>query len=132
MDIKFSCSLGRVQCVRVGSSFSDYCDIVSGVPQGSVLGPVLFVIFVNEICNLLPKNVLLPPDFSLNYLLMTSSYTLLSSPIVMQLTYNVVFMLSVLGLMRSNLSCRLVNVLLCILVLGEQTMCLHFHGIYYK
>jgi len=45
---------GRVQCVRVGSCLSNYRDIVSGVPQGSVLGAVLFVIFVNEICNLLP------------------------------------------------------------------------------
>jgi len=35
-------------------------------------------------------------------------------------------MLSVLGLMRSNLSCRLVNVLLCILVLGEQTIVFTF------
>jgi len=51
-----SCLVGRVQCDRVGSSFSDYCDIVSGVPQDSVLGPVLFVIFVNEICNLLSPN----------------------------------------------------------------------------
>ena len=34
---------GRVQCVRVGSCLSDYCDIVSGVLQGSVLGSVLFV-----------------------------------------------------------------------------------------
>ena len=97
--------------------FSDYCNIVSGVPQGTVLGPVLFVIFVNEICNLLP------PNFSLKLF----ADDVKSSPVVMQLTYNVVFMLSVLGLMHCNLSCPLVNVLLCILVLGEQTMCLHFH-----
>ena len=65
----------RFQRTSVNSSLSDWKEIETGVPQGSILGPLLFNIFLNDIfcflnngnlCNYADENTLYSIGKSLN------------------------------------------------------------------
>ena len=59
----------RRQYVCINDSNSDCLDVKCGVPQGSILGPALFILYVNDMCNVSKslKSILFADDTNLFY-----------------------------------------------------------------
>ena len=47
----------RKQQSSITGVLSDFCDITCGIPEGSILGPLLFTVYINDfpVCNLFSK-----------------------------------------------------------------------------
>ena len=54
--------IGRTQRVIVNGEYSKAASVSSGIPQGSVLGPILFLIFINDLPEILQSIVKLFAD----------------------------------------------------------------------
>ena len=60
-------SPNRAQTTVVNGVQSNYVEVTSGVSQGSVLGPILFLLYVNDINNAITSQIKLFADDSVLY-----------------------------------------------------------------
>lgn len=67
----------RKQLVSIGNTYSDLLEIQCGVPQGSILGPLLFIIYINDIVNVSKiANLIMFADDTNIFLVMKTSVSL--------------------------------------------------------
>ena len=59
--------MNRNQYVCINDTSSESLKVTCGVPQGSILDPVLFILYINDMCNvsILMKSIVFAVDTNL-------------------------------------------------------------------
>ena len=70
----------RKQCVKINNSRSEFRDVTSGVPQGSLLGPLLFLIYINDLPTVASESECF--GYADDYKLLSTSHELLESDLI--------------------------------------------------
>ena len=66
---------GHRQRVVINGMISDWASILAGVPESSILGPLLFLIFINDIVNNIQLNIRLFADDTSLYIIVENPNT---------------------------------------------------------
>ena len=67
----------RKQCVKINNSRSEFRDVTSGVPQGSLMGSLLSLIYINELTTVASESECV--GYADDYKLLSTSHELLES-----------------------------------------------------
>ena len=61
--------MNRSQCVCINDTSSECMKVTCGFPQGSILGPALFILYINDMCNvsMLMKSIVFADDTNFFY-----------------------------------------------------------------
>ena len=94
---------GRKQCVKIESVCSSFLDIYKGAPQISILGPVMFNVFINDIFDFVKKEICTIMQMIILYLMETTVKMML----LKLLKNRVIYLLS--GLLKITRRLILIN-----------------------
>ena len=98
---------GRYQSVMIEGQVSSPLPVTSGVPQGSIIGPLLFVLYINDICDVCTSFMKLYADDAKLYRNIKSRQGVLS----LQNDLNALFLCSKIWRMNFNISkCKFMSI----------------------
>ena len=98
---------GRYQSVMIEGQVSLPLPVTSGVPQGSIIGPLLFVLYINDICDVCTSFLKLYADDAKLYRNIKSRQDVLS----LQNDLNALFLWSKIWRMNFNISkCKFMSI----------------------